>query len=73
MDAYKPVPVVNIPPMSFIGVPSKQGITGNIHGVWDPDRSVAVVTSVVVPVEESLPGIGVNSRRAVVNLECDGE
>ena len=27
MDADKPIPVVNIPPVSFIGGPTSQGIT----------------------------------------------
>ena len=36
--ADKPVPVVNLPPVRFIGDPSKQGITGNIQGAWDPNR-----------------------------------
>ena len=38
MDADKPVQVVNLPHVRFIGGPSKQGITGNIQGVWYPDR-----------------------------------
>ena len=54
MDAYKPFPVVNIPPVSFIGGPTKQGRTGNIKGDWVPDRSEAVVMAVVVPVEVAL-------------------
>ena len=73
IDADKPVPVVNLPPVSFIGSPSEQRITGNIQVAWDPDRSVAVITSVGVPVEEVLSDIGSNSRRAVIHLEFDGE
>ena len=31
MEAYKPVPVVNLPPVSFIGGHSNQVITGNMQ------------------------------------------
>ena len=51
MDADKPVPVLNILPVRFIGGPSKQGKTGNIQGAWYPDISVAVVIVVVIPVQ----------------------
>ena len=50
MDADKPVIVVNLPPVRFICGPSKQGRTLNIQVVWDPDRLVAVIMSVGVPV-----------------------
>ena len=73
MDADKPVPVVNLPPVIFIGGPSKKVITGKIQGAWDTDRSVAVVTAVGVPVEGALADIGMNSRRVVIHLECDCE
>ena len=73
MDIDKPVPVVNLPPVMFICGISKQVRTGNIQGAWDPDRSVAVVTSVGVPVEEALSDIIMNSKRAVIRLECDFE
>ena len=53
-DADKPVTVVNIPPVRYIYGPSKQGITGNIQGALDPDRSVAMVTAVGVRVAEAL-------------------
>ena len=53
MDADKPVQVVNIPPVRFIGGPSKQGIKGDIQGYWYPDRSVAVLMSVGIPLEEA--------------------
>ena len=69
MDADKPVPVVNLPPVRFIGNPPKQRRTGNIQGVWYPDISVAVVTVVGVSTEEALADIGMNSRRAVIHLE----
>ena len=68
MNVDKPFPVVNLPPVRFIGGPSKQGITVNIQGVWEPDISVVVVTSVGVPVEEVLSDIGMNSKRAVIHL-----
>ena len=73
MDEDKPVPVVNIPPVRIIAGPSKQGIIGNIKGEWDEDRSVAVVKDIGVPVEEALADIGMNTRRAVINLKCDCE
>ena len=71
MDADKPVPVVNIPPVRFIGGPSKHGKTGNIQGAWYPDISVAVVIVVGILVEEELLGIGMKSKREVIHLECD--
>ena len=54
MDAYKPVPVVNLTITKFIGGPSNKGRKGNIQGAWDPDILVAVVTDVCVPVKEAL-------------------
>ena len=72
-DAYKPVPVVNLPPVRFIGVPSKHGITGNTREAWYPDILVELITAVCVPVEEALSDIGMNARRAVIHLEYDGE
>ena len=51
MDSDKPVPVVNIPPLRFIGGPSNQVRTGNIQGVWDPDRTVSVLMAMGLPVE----------------------
>ena len=53
-DADKPVPVVNLPPVRFIGGISKQGITGNIQGACDSDILIAVIADVDVPVEELL-------------------
>ena len=73
MDADKPVPVVNLPPVSFIGGPSNQVRTGYIQGVWDPDISVAVVTAVGVLAEEALFYIGMNTRSVLIRLECDCE
>ena len=71
MYADKPVPVVNLQPVRFIGNQSNQGRTGKINGEWDPDRSVVVVTSAGVPVEEEFLYIGINARISVINLECD--
>ena len=36
MDADKPVPVVNIPLLRFIGGPTKKVRTGIVQGSWDP-------------------------------------
>ena len=36
-DADKPVPVVNLPPVRFIGGPTSQGRKGSIYGCWDPE------------------------------------
>ena len=36
MGSDKPVPVVILPPVRFIGRPTIQGITGRIQGSWDP-------------------------------------
>ena len=68
MDADKPVPVVNLPAVRFIGGHTKQVITGNIQGSWDADRSISVVAAVGIPVEESFSDIGMNARRAVIRL-----
>ena len=50
MDADKPILVGNIPLLKFVGGTTKQVITGNIQGFWDPYISVALVTDVVVTV-----------------------
>ena len=73
MKEDKPVTVVNLPPVRFIGVPSNQVRTGNIQEAWATYRSVEVVTAVDLLVEEALADIGMNSRRAVIHLECDCE
>ena len=65
MNADKPVPVVNIPPVKCIG---HQVITGNIQGSWYPEISVAVITTVGVPVEEALADIVMNSINVVIHL-----
>ena len=50
MDADKPGPVVNLPPVKFIGGPTKQGITGNVQGAYYTEISVALIATVGVPV-----------------------
>ena len=71
MDSYKPVTVVNISHVRFIGGPTSQVIIGNKQVVWDPEISVAVITTVGVPVEEAFSGIGMNSRKVVFRMECN--
>ena len=39
----------------------------------NPERSVAVITTLGVPVEEALDDIVTNSRNVVIHMECDGE
>ena len=68
LDVEKPILVVNITPLNFSGGTTKQGRTGNIQGACDPYRSVVVVTSVVITVEEAFMDIVINSRRAVIHL-----
>ena len=62
MDADKPVPVVILLHMRFIGGPTRHKITGSIQGSWDPEISVAVITTVGIPVEEDLADIRMNHR-----------
>ena len=73
LDADEPILVGNIQLLHFTGGPTNKRRTGNIWGDWGPDRSVAVVTAVGVPVEELLSDIVMNARIAVINLECDCE
>ena len=47
MDTDKPITVVNKPHVSFIGGPIRQGRTRGIQVSWDPEISVAVITTVV--------------------------
>ena len=49
MDTDKPVPVVNLTNVKFIGAPPKQGRKGNIQGEWDPYILVAVIMAVGAP------------------------
>ena len=37
INADKHVPVVNLPPVRFIGGHTSQGRTGSIYGCWDPE------------------------------------
>ena len=68
VDVDKSILVGNIPPLKFLSGPKKEVITGHMQGAWEPDRSVAVVMALSVPVEEYLPYIGINSRIAVICL-----
>ena len=72
-DADKPVPVVNLTPVRFIGGPTKQVIVGNIQGAWGSKILVYVVTIVGVPVEEALAEIFMKSSKVVIHLECDSK
>ena len=73
MDADKPVPVVNLPPMRFIGSPTNQVITGNIQVAWKTEKLVAAITTVGVPVEKALADIVMKSINVVIYLECDSK
>ena len=73
MDADKPVPLVNLSPVSFIGSPTNQEIKDNIQGYWDPETLVAFIATVGVPIEKALPYIIINFRRVVMHLERDCE
>ena len=73
MDADKSVPVVNIPPVRFIGGPTRQVRTGSMQGYWDPEISVAVINMVGIPLEEALDDIRMKNRNVVIHMECDGE
>ena len=73
MDADKTVPVVNIPPVRFIGGHSKKVKTGKIQGYLELEILVAVITTVGVPVEEALEDIVMKPRNVVIYLECAGK
>ena len=68
MDADKPVTVINLPPVKFIGISTNQGRAVNNQEAWYPEISVAVITTVGVPVEEDLADIGMKSRNVVISL-----
>ena len=68
MDAYKTFPVVNTPPVRFIGGPINQGKTGNINEYWEPEISVYVITTVGVPVKEYLADFGMNYRKEMIHM-----
>ena len=73
MDGDKPVPVIVLPSVRYIGGPIMQVITGIIQGLWDPEISVAVITTAGIPLEDSLAGIGMKTRNLVIHMEFDGE
>ena len=69
----KPILVVNLQPLKFVGGTVNQGRTGKIKGYWDPDISVAVVIVVGVRVADFLYGIIMNARIAVICLKFNCE
>ena len=73
MYADKPIQVENLPPVRFIGGASNKVIIGNIKGSWDPEILVAVITTVGIPMEDSLADIGIKSRNMMIRLECAGK
>ena len=73
MGADKPVLVIILPPVRFIGAPTRQGIIVSIQGDCYPERSVAMITTVGVPVGYPLDDIGMNARKVVIHMECNGE
>ena len=73
MDADKSVPVLNIPPVMFIGGTINHIISGIIQGSWDPEILVSVITTVGVPVDEALSDIVMNARIEVIHLEYSCE
>ena len=68
MYVDKPDPVVNLSPVRFTGGITNQKRTGKTKGYWEPEISAAVITTVVVPVEEAFTEIIINSRRSVIYL-----
>ena len=48
LDEGKPIPVINTPPLRFLGGTKNHIRTGNIHGSWDPEIPVSVVMAVGV-------------------------
>ena len=73
MGPYKPVPVIILPPVTFIGGPTMHGRTVRIQVSWDPEISKSVITTIGIPVEEALTCIGMKTRNAVIHMESDGE
>ena len=73
MDADKPIPVLNLPPVSFIVVITSHGISGSIQVAWDPERSLYVINKVGVPVEEALADIVMKVGNVVIHMDFDGE
>ena len=50
MDADKPITLVILPPVRFIGGPISQGRKGSIQVSWYLETSVSVITPVGIPV-----------------------
>ena len=73
IDADKPIPVVILPPVRFIGDPTIQKRTGSKQESWYPEISVAVITTAAVPVEDDLDYIGKKNRNGVIHMEFYGE
>ena len=73
MDADKPIPVVILPLLKFIGGTTMHGRTGIIKGSREPEISVDVITTVGTLVEEALSDIGMKTRNVVIHMECGGE
>ena len=68
MDSDKPVTVANLPPVRFIGGPTRQGRRGIIQVSWYPETSVAAIATVGIPVEEDLADIGIKTRNGVIHM-----
>ena len=69
MDADKPVPVVNLPPVRFIDGITSQGVKLSIQGAWDPEISVDMITVVCVPVEEDIYDILMKIINVVICMD----
>ena len=65
--------MVNIPLVIFIGGPTRHGRTVIIQGVWYPEISVYVITTVRVPLEEALSDIAIIAINVVIRMDCGGE
>ena len=73
IDADKPIPVVILPLVKFIGGTTMHGRTGIIKGSREPEISVDVITTVGITVEEALDDIGMKTINVVIRIEFDGE
>ena len=71
VDEDKPVPMENIPLVRFIRSTTNQIRIVNIQGAWDPERSVAVIATMGITVEEALANIVMTYRNMVINMEYD--
>ena len=65
--------MIILPPVMFIGGPTRKGRTGIIQVFWDPEILVSVITMVGIPVEEDLADIVIKTRNMVIHMECDGD